>query len=103
MSSSFRKQFMRGSQPEPDPAKNPTPAEIRTILDRVHQQSLAEMETFSVDQLAEPVSTRSFNQPAMAGWSSGPIATQAPMPASPEVSSGRKTLSVFHCPEAFEA
>ena len=32
MPGSFRKQFQRGSQPDPDPAANPAPAEIREVL-----------------------------------------------------------------------
>lgn len=55
MPGSFRKQFSRGSKPEPDPAKNPTPAAIRATLDRVHRQVLAEAPTFTAEQLAEPV------------------------------------------------
>src|SRR4051794_913064 len=33
--------FGRTSIPEPDPAKNPSPAEIRTAFDRVHEAALA--------------------------------------------------------------
>ena len=55
MSSSFRKQFSRGTTPEPDPAKNPSPAEIRATFDRVHAQALLELPTLSAEQLAEPV------------------------------------------------
>src|SRR3954464_2093707 len=33
MSGSFRKQFSRGSVPEADASKYPTPAEIRSVLD----------------------------------------------------------------------
>src|SRR5687767_2591310 len=38
MTSSFRKQFSRGTTPEPDPAKNPAPAEVRATFERVHAQ-----------------------------------------------------------------
>lgn len=55
MTSSFRKSFSRGTIPEPDPAKNPSPAEIRDVLDRVHAQVLLELPTFTPEQLAEPV------------------------------------------------
>jgi hypothetical protein len=55
MSSAFRKQFSRGSKPEPDPQRNPTPAEIRDVLARVHEQTMLEIETFSDSQLAESV------------------------------------------------
>src|SRR3954471_4746442 len=36
MTSPFRKAFSRGSIPEADPAKNPSPAEIRGVFDKVH-------------------------------------------------------------------
>ena len=55
MSSSFRKLFSRGSVPEADQAKYPSAAEIRATLDRVHQQVLAEVPSFTAEQLAEPV------------------------------------------------
>src|SRR5689334_1731976 len=42
MSSTFRKQFSRGSVPVADPAVYPSPAEIRSTFDRVHAQVLAE-------------------------------------------------------------
>ena len=43
MTSEVRKQFNKGSTPNPDPQKNPSPAEIRDVLQRVHQQALTEM------------------------------------------------------------
>jgi len=55
MSSSFRKQFSRGSIPEPDPAKNPSLAEIRSTFDRVHQQVLRELPGFDKATLDEAV------------------------------------------------
>ena len=55
MPGSFRKQFSRGSRPNPDPAANPPPSEIRAIFERVHQQVLVELPTFSEAQLNEPV------------------------------------------------
>jgi len=55
MTSSFRKAFSRGSVPEPDPAKNPSPAEIRDVFDKVHAQVLVEAPSFTADSLAEPV------------------------------------------------
>jgi hypothetical protein len=55
MSSSFRKLFSRGSVPEADPGKYPSPAEIRTTFDRVHAQVLAEAPSFTADQLSQPV------------------------------------------------
>ena len=55
MTSTFRKAFSRGSVPEPDPAKNPSPEEIRGVFDKVHAQVLLELPTFTPEQLAEPV------------------------------------------------
>ncbi len=55
MSSRFRKQFSRGSQPDPDPANNPTPSEIRNIFDRIYEQSMAEMATYDISLLSETV------------------------------------------------
>src|SRR5206468_6650601 len=55
MSSSFRKQFSRGSVPNPDPTKYPTPAEIRAVFDGVHAQVLTEAPSFTAEQLKESV------------------------------------------------
>jgi DinB superfamily len=55
MTSPFRKAFSRGSVPEPDPAKNPSPAEIRGVFDKVHAQVLLEVPSFTAESLAEPV------------------------------------------------
>lgn len=55
MPSSFRKQFSRGTRPEPDPAKNPSPNEIRATLERVHAQVLSEAPGFTAEQLAQPI------------------------------------------------
>src|SRR5262245_22423610 len=55
MSSSFRKLFSRGSVPEPDASKYPSPAEIRSTFDRVHAQVLKEAPSFTPQQLKEPV------------------------------------------------
>ncbi len=55
MTSSFRKQFSRGTTPEPDPAKNPTPAELRATLDKVHAQASQELPHLDPQQLAEAV------------------------------------------------
>ena len=55
MSSKFRKQYSKGSQPDPDPANNPAPAELRQALDRVHQQVLSELAACSEQQLSEPI------------------------------------------------
>lgn len=55
MSSSFRKLFSRGSVPEADSSKYPSTTEIRSTLDRVHQQVLIEAPSFTAEQLGEPV------------------------------------------------
>lgn len=55
MSSDFRKSFSKGSTPNPDPAANPTPAEIREVLNRVHNQVLSELATYSDADLDTPV------------------------------------------------
>jgi hypothetical protein len=55
MSSSFRKQFSRGSLPEAEASKYPSPAEIRGVFDRVHAQVLKEAAGFTAEQLKEPV------------------------------------------------
>lgn len=55
MSSAFRKCFMKGTTPHPDPAANPRPEEIRAVLARIHQQALTEMATYDDRLLAEPV------------------------------------------------
>jgi DinB superfamily len=55
MSSSFRKQFSRGSVPETDASKYPPAAEIRAVFQRVHAQVLKEAAGFTAEQLNEPV------------------------------------------------
>lgn len=55
MSSDFRKKFSKGSIPNPDPAENPTPTEIREVFDRVHQQALTELAGWSDEELDIPV------------------------------------------------
>ena len=55
MSSGFRKQFSRGTTPEPNPGKNLPAAEIRATLERVHAQVLKELPLLNEQQLAEPV------------------------------------------------
>lgn len=55
MSSSFRKQFSRGSVPETDASKYPAPAEIRAVFDCVHSQVLKEAPGFTAESLKEPV------------------------------------------------
>ena len=55
MSSSFRKKFSKGTTPDPDPAGNPHPDEIRSVFDRVFEQSMLELASVSESQLDEPV------------------------------------------------
>jgi len=55
MSSSFRKKFSKGTTPDPDPANNPSPAEIREVFHRVHRQAMEELPTYSETVLHEPV------------------------------------------------
>ena len=55
MSSTFRKKYSRGSTPNPDPKKNLTPEEIRSVFERVHEQVLSEMPQFSEEVLNEQV------------------------------------------------
>lgn len=55
MSSSFRKQFSKGSVPVTDSGQYPPPAEIRATLDRVHAQVQREAPAFTAEQLHEPV------------------------------------------------
>lgn len=55
MSSSFRKKFSKGTTPDPDPAKNPPPAEIRAVFDKVYEQTLLELPAVPSEVLQEPV------------------------------------------------
>lgn len=55
MSSSFRKKFSKGTTPDPDPEKNPPPAEIRGVFDRVFEQTMKELPLVSNEVLQEPV------------------------------------------------
>lgn len=67
MSSAFRKQFSRGSTPEPDPAQNPPLAEIRATFDAVHQQVLSELPTFTAAALDEPCDMPTAGYPTKFG------------------------------------
>lgn len=55
MTSGFRKLFSRGSAPQADAAKYPSPGEIRATFERVHAQALKELPALTEAQLAEPV------------------------------------------------
>lgn len=54
MSGTFRKLFSRGSVPDMDPAKYPSPAEIRATFERVHAQALLEVPMFTDETLNLP-------------------------------------------------
>ena len=53
MSGKFRKRFMRGTEPQADRSLYATPAEIREVMDKVHQQVLSEVAGFDGDALDE--------------------------------------------------
>lgn len=55
MSSTFRKMFSKGTTPNPDPAANPSPAEIRAVFEAVYQRALEELPGFGDALLDEPV------------------------------------------------
>ncbi|MBX7168638.1 MAG: DinB family protein [Pirellulales bacterium] len=53
ISTAFRQAFGRGSQPQADPQANPTPAEIRAALQRVHVAALRLLPTLTDAELDE--------------------------------------------------
>ena len=55
ISRDFRRHFSKGTNPDPDPANNPTPGEIRQVLRRVHEQVLQEIPLSDEQQLAAPL------------------------------------------------
>lgn len=55
MAASLRGAFGRGSTPSPNPADYPSPAEIREILDRVHQAALANVRGLSDAELDDRI------------------------------------------------
>jgi DinB superfamily len=55
MTSAFRKKYSKGTTPDPDPTKNPSPEEILQVLDRVYNQTMTEMATYEDATLAEAV------------------------------------------------
>ncbi len=55
MPSSFRKKFNRGTTPKPDPAANPNPVEIRSILDKVYEQAMLELPGLTLEKLNQEV------------------------------------------------
>ena len=54
MTSAFRKQFAKGTTPNPHSTNCPTPQEIRQVLDRVHQQVLEELRGYTEAELDTP-------------------------------------------------
>ena len=54
ISEAFLTRFGRDSVAEPDPAKNPSPAEIRAVFDRVHEAALRELPGTSDAELDQP-------------------------------------------------
>lgn len=54
ISSKFRSLFGKGSIPTPDPSAHPPTEEIRAVLDRVHEQAIAEISGLSAATLDEP-------------------------------------------------
>jgi len=67
MTSGFRKQFSRGTVPEVDATKYPSPGEIRATLDRVHAQVQKESPSFTAEQLQEPVDMPYAAEPTKLG------------------------------------
>lgn len=55
MTSAFRKQFSKGSTPEPDPQKNPSPSEILAVWERVHERAMQEIPRYSLAELSQKV------------------------------------------------
>lgn len=55
LSEAFLQRYGRLSQPDPNPAQNPTPAELRATLDRVHAAALRELEQVPDSELDQPV------------------------------------------------
>jgi len=55
ISADLLERFGKGSVPEPDPAKNPSPDEVRAAFDRVHEQVLAELPGLPDNVLDEKV------------------------------------------------
>src|SRR5687768_4671255 len=53
MPSKFRKQFSRGSVPDPDPANHLPPGELLAVVQRIHDQCVIELATFAPELLTE--------------------------------------------------
>jgi uncharacterized damage-inducible protein DinB len=55
VSQAFLARHGRGSVPKPDPASDPSPEEIRAVLDRVHRQVLEETATLPEEEWDRPL------------------------------------------------
>lgn len=55
MSSAFRKKFMRGTTPVETAENNPSPEEIRDVLQRVHERAMRELAVYDDAQLQDPI------------------------------------------------
>jgi uncharacterized damage-inducible protein DinB len=55
ISEAHRGLFGYESVPDPDPAKYPSPADLRAVFDRVHEQVLREVRGLDESELDEPV------------------------------------------------
>lgn len=54
ISDDFLARFGRESTPDPDPAKYPSLSEIRSVFDRVHEQTMREIKSLSGEELDKP-------------------------------------------------
>lgn len=50
----FRRRFGRGSVPDPNPAGQPTPAELRAVMQRVHERVVGELANYADADLDLP-------------------------------------------------
>lgn len=50
-----RFQALGRGDPEPDPAQNPSPAELRAVLDRVHERVLTDLPALAESELDAPL------------------------------------------------
>jgi hypothetical protein len=55
ISEAHRGLFGYESVPDPDPAKYPSPADLRAVFDRVHEQALREVRGLDESELDQPV------------------------------------------------
>jgi len=55
MSSRFRKQFSKGSQPDSIVENNPSVEEIQAVFSGVYRQAMEELERYPLEQLDDPI------------------------------------------------